>query len=520
VGCHEYDTSGTGGHKDAVHAWVVAHNVPPRGHRWNVLFLDEAQALTRRAADAILKMVEEPARGVIFCFATTEFERIRPALRSRLIGFEIKPLSPAEGIRLLEHCARAEGIDYDPGALELLSGLSQGYARDLLNGLEQVCDPSGRPISVARVRDVFDVDHTDFLLAYVGALAAGNPAAQNQAWLSWHESAAAKLSWLKALLTAFYYNDVLGQALIVDALIASILPAERAPILAAFQDRLGVTSATALAPYWRAMMTRMAETVGADETALELRVALFHDFVNRELPSLESGTRSTSVQQLSVTGAASLAANKSSSSKIAFGGENRFPTFDDVRSVIAAASYLAQEHGRLFNAHITLEPALVGVESEAEAVAPVATFCEELESHVASWSSEPFAFLSLLERDLDRGGQVAGRILVHLPEPTETGRSVDAGARVVEWAQRWRRETWLAGYDAVVVQTPTTEKARQLTFHWEKVLDLCAGLPEEVVAWDPARSEPLPPAGFAADQEDAAEGRRHRGPSHQPVRFA
>lgn len=82
-------------------------------------------------------------------------------------------------------------------------------------------------------------------------------------------------------------------------------------------------------------MTRMAEPVDVDGTALELRVALFHDFVNRELPSLESCPRCTPVKQLPVTGAARPAANQPSSSNIAVGTENRFPTFEDFRRPVS-----------------------------------------------------------------------------------------------------------------------------------------------------------------------------------------
>lgn len=290
AGFHEYDTSGRGGERDAVLEWVAPLYRTPTEHRWTVLFLDEAQALEARAADALLKMVEEPEPRVAFCFATTEFAKIRPALRSRLISFEIKPLSAIDAIALIKKCAQHEGINYEPGALELLAGLRQGYARDLLTGLEQVRDPNGRPVTIARVREVFDIDHTERLLTYVHALAEGDPAAQNAAWLSWQEVAATKLGWLQALLTGLYYNDVLGQAITVDALIASILPAERAPILTTFRERLGVASAEGLAPYWRAMMSHWTvASLERDETALQLRVALFHYFVNNELPALERG---------------------------------------------------------------------------------------------------------------------------------------------------------------------------------------------------------------------------------------
>lgn len=496
VGIEEYDTSGCGGERDAVLEWIGPRYRTPTDHRWTVLFFDEAQALEARAADAILKMVEEPLPGVIFCFATTEFTKIRPALRSRLIDFEIKPLSADEAIALLKACAPRAGIAYEPGALELLAGLRHGYARDLLNGLEQVRDPEAGPVTVDRVRAVFDVDHTDRLLAYGRALAAGDPAAQNAAWFSWRETAAVKLAWLQALLTGLYYNDILGQTITVDALIASILPSDRAPILVAFRARLGLASSDALAPYWRAMMAHWsAAALDLDETTLQLRLALFHHFVNDELPTLglRDGIdpRIPSEVRAEIV-PASRAAETPAVAHAPVGGPDRFPTIDDARGVIASASYLMQEYGRLFNARIRIEPALFGLEEEAEAVALVAAFCEALEVQVGRWSQAPFARLSLIERDLARGGEVVGRILAHLPEPTGSRRSVDTVTRIAAWARSWRRKAWLPGCDAMIVETPDSAEATPLTFHWDGVLDLCAGVGEDAMARDPDRDGPVP----------------------------
>jgi DNA polymerase III subunit gamma/tau len=491
-GFHEYDTSGDRGDRETVLDWVRQRNRRPRGHKWNVLFFDEAHSLTSQAADALLKQVEEPEPQVIFCFATTEYERIRPALRSRLIGFEIKPLPANQAIKLLQECALEEGIKYEPGALELLAGLRQGYARDLLIGLEQVSDPGGSPITVARVREVFDVDHTDHLLAYASALALGDPAAQEQTWFGWNEAAATKIRWLQALLTGLYYNDVLGRTLVVDALISSILPPERAPILAGFRKRLGVVKTSALAPHWRAMMAYWpVEPDHLGETALQMRIALFHYFVNHELPALEGAVRIKAREPRSVgTNTACAIAGQASTSHSPVEGGARFPTINDVHGIIESASFLAQEHDRLFNAHILIKPALMGADEEKDAVALIAAFCEELDAEFAGLRGEPFARLSLIERDLDRGGDVTGRILIHLPEYVKTGPGIDAATSIMARVQSWRRDVWLKGCDAVVVAT--AKNPSSLAFHWDSVIDLCAGLGDEELDWDPVRNELAP----------------------------
>jgi DNA polymerase-3 subunit gamma/tau len=121
-----------------------------------------------------LKDVEEAKPGVIFCFATTEFNRIRRALQSRLAHLEVRPLSASDAISFLKIAADKEGIEYEPSALALLAGLKQGYPRDLLIGLEQVYEPGSGPLTTKQVREVFDVDHTQVLVEYFLALADGD----------------------------------------------------------------------------------------------------------------------------------------------------------------------------------------------------------------------------------------------------------------------------------------------------------------------------------------------------------
>ena len=144
------------------------------------MFFDEAHSLANEAADSLLKDVEEAKPGVIFCFATTEFARIRPALRSRLSPLEVHPLSASDAVGLLKYVADKEGIEYEPSALELLARLKQGYPRDILKGLGQVFEPGSGLLTTKQVRKAFDVDHTQVLVAYFLALADGDSARQTQ----------------------------------------------------------------------------------------------------------------------------------------------------------------------------------------------------------------------------------------------------------------------------------------------------------------------------------------------------
>ena len=289
-GLFEYDVSGRGGEKEKIRTWTDRLNETPTDYKIWTLFFDEAQALSSAAADSLLKNIEEPPPGVIFCFATTEPWKLRPNLKSRLMQLEVRALSGPDAIALLETVAGDEGIMYDKKALALLAGVKRGYPRDLLTGLEQVAEPGTR-VTLEAVKNIFDIDHTDVLIDYFSALAEGNGARQTVVMCGWREDEASKIGWIQAFLTSLYYNQILGQNIVIDALTHSI-QGERTPILDQFCKRLGVDKPQELLPYWREMMAFWPFPVThIDDVQLRLRIALFHDLVNRQLLEISPARR-------------------------------------------------------------------------------------------------------------------------------------------------------------------------------------------------------------------------------------
>ena len=416
-GLYEHDVSGRdGGGIGDIKSRVDELNRPPSIYRRQVLFFDEAHRLEKDAADFLLKAVEEPAEGVVFCFATTEVDKIRPALRSRLVDLQVRPLPAPLAIDFLKTVAAKEGIACEPEALSLLAGLKQGYPRDLLTGLDQVHDAEAGPVTLERVRSVFDVDHTRVLVDYFMALAEGDLARQTELIVSWQEPALDKIRWLQAFLTSLYLNDIVGRRVIVDAVIASIKALERAPIIKGFCHRLNLEEPEALARFWRPMMQFWAApTADLSEAANMLRLALFHDFVNEELPRLGerpgSTLASTSMRKpapasMLVPSAGFAQVSLNARPAIPPGvedaadadGDAGFLQASDVREIINRASFLTQEYGVLFNIAFEVVPSLMGADTETEGVKLVQELCAELGEQVAAWDGEGvFAHLTLFE---------------------------------------------------------------------------------------------------------------------------
>lgn len=106
--------------------------------KYKVLILDEAHQLSKDAANALLKMLEEPPAYAIFILATTEAHKMIPTIASRCQKFEFHKLSFEEMAKKLNFICKQEGIDCDPEAINLIVASSEGSMRDAEAKLNQI----------------------------------------------------------------------------------------------------------------------------------------------------------------------------------------------------------------------------------------------------------------------------------------------------------------------------------------------------------------------------------------------
>ena len=65
------------------------------------IIVDEADGLTPAAQDALRGIMEEYADNVIYIFTCNEISKIKPAIQSRCLVYEFKPISPEDGAKRL-----------------------------------------------------------------------------------------------------------------------------------------------------------------------------------------------------------------------------------------------------------------------------------------------------------------------------------------------------------------------------------------------------------------------------------
>jgi len=130
----------------------------PTKSKYKIYLIDESQQLTKEAANALLKTLEEPPRYIVFILATTEPEKIIPTISSRCQRFYFKKLKKEEILEKLERIAREEKIKIENNALELIALSSEGSLRDaesLLDQITTVCDKN--EIRAENVKEILGI---------------------------------------------------------------------------------------------------------------------------------------------------------------------------------------------------------------------------------------------------------------------------------------------------------------------------------------------------------------------------
>ncbi|MBS3903597.1 MAG: DNA polymerase III subunit gamma/tau [Anaplasmataceae bacterium] len=110
----------------------------PASSKYKIYIIDEAHMLTREAANALLKTLEEPPAHAALILATTEYEKLPPTITSRTQRFVFRKLHKMTIVKKLEGIIKEEGIKIEPQAIELIAALAEGSLRDAESLLDQV----------------------------------------------------------------------------------------------------------------------------------------------------------------------------------------------------------------------------------------------------------------------------------------------------------------------------------------------------------------------------------------------
>lgn len=122
--------------------------------KYKVYIIDEVHMLTTQAFNALLKILEEPPKHVIFILATTEYHKIPLTITSRCQKFQFNKLEIEDIVKRLREIADLEKIYIDDEALYEIAKISDGGMRDSINFLDQIRSFTNDKITISDVYEV------------------------------------------------------------------------------------------------------------------------------------------------------------------------------------------------------------------------------------------------------------------------------------------------------------------------------------------------------------------------------
>ncbi len=113
-----------------------ARTIPVSDVPFKLLLLDEADALTTDAQQALRRTMEKYSSNTRFILSANYSSRIIEPIQSRCALFRFSQLSNEEMKKLIEHIAKKEELKLSSDAFDALTYISQGDARKAVNCLQ------------------------------------------------------------------------------------------------------------------------------------------------------------------------------------------------------------------------------------------------------------------------------------------------------------------------------------------------------------------------------------------------
>lgn len=114
----------------------------PFDSKYKIYILDEVHMLSKSAANALLKTLEEPPLHVIFILATTETHKIPETVLSRCQVYTFKKPTQEALKTVVKNVAKKEGFTLADSSADLIALLGDGSFRDTLGTLQKVLSSS------------------------------------------------------------------------------------------------------------------------------------------------------------------------------------------------------------------------------------------------------------------------------------------------------------------------------------------------------------------------------------------
>lgn len=167
---YELDAASNNG-VDDIRSLTESVQTLPFSSKYKVYILDEVHMLSKAAANAFLKTLEEPPKHVIFILATTDPEKLPETIVSRCQIFTFKKPNEAVLRKMVLDVAKKEGVALDPAGAEIIALAGDGSFRDTQGLLQKVLSYSqDKKISAEEIEKVTGAPRGAIVNEYILAL--------------------------------------------------------------------------------------------------------------------------------------------------------------------------------------------------------------------------------------------------------------------------------------------------------------------------------------------------------------
>ena len=154
---------------------ISSARLAPSSGKMKVFIIDEVHMLSISAFNALLKIIEEPPRHVLFILCTTEAHKVPATIISRCQRFDFKRISPTEVVKKLAFIAGEEKVEVDREILEDIARQAGGHLRDAESLFGQVLALGGKKINSEEAELVLPKHHHQEALDLIGFLVKKDP---------------------------------------------------------------------------------------------------------------------------------------------------------------------------------------------------------------------------------------------------------------------------------------------------------------------------------------------------------
>ncbi|CAF1259849.1 unnamed protein product [Adineta ricciae] len=135
------DDRGIGIVRDEIQTFVSTQTLHKKGIK--LIILDEADAMTTDAQNALRRIIEQYTATARFCFICNYLSKIIPAVQSRCTRFRFGPLSNEQMMPRLQYVIEKESVQIDQEGKKAILQLANGDMRRALNILQSTHMASG-----------------------------------------------------------------------------------------------------------------------------------------------------------------------------------------------------------------------------------------------------------------------------------------------------------------------------------------------------------------------------------------